>query len=307
MATKLGLKELKQGNIIKVELGNGEILKGCFYGKILYKERGFGNTIESITGNYVVVIDPVDRKPTVISLENYTGSKKTTVKGVYATRFPNAVSRYLKKYVLTLDKQQKLLLEELKLQGKRAKEDERLKSLGNELESIDYEVDESTLPLEQRVGIIFKNFEMMVKNKCKGFFSYTPHYREFYGERELTISVSSRAMDKIPSNELGVTYIREYDNEYTVEVDDRVDLNKTAMKYLHISEADIKGFTTTINQLKGVKLRTNKIFTAIPDSRPGRGELDIEIRILLDKNVPSKTLERIREEIVQFLVTAGRR
>lgn len=306
MAKSLGLRELEQGNIIKVELGNGEILRGCFYGKKLYKAKTPMQREVSITGNFLVVIDPVNRVPLVLELEEYRVKNKTTIKEITATRFPKEVSAYLKKYVLALARQQREMVKELQVQAQREKEDSKLRELSSKVSTLKFEVDGDTLPVEQRVLKVFNQLEGKLQRYANVFLIQKPYgYLDDKGSSyTLHMGAGFERTKRVMDRELGIQPEFEYDGSYYPTINKNFVLEVTAVNYLRLTVTDIKTIIKDVNKLKGITVVGDKVFEACPGDYPNDGSLDFALSLKIDANVKTKDLETAMNTVATFLQKA---
>ena len=104
---KLGLRDLKEGNVLRIEFGNGKEYKGLYAGTEQY--TGYTHDIESVRlekGHFLLIYNMGKQEAQVISLKKTIEKSRTTIKGIYRTRLPKALGDYCRAYLAYYTKQQ---------------------------------------------------------------------------------------------------------------------------------------------------------------------------------------------------------
>lgn len=303
MAKGIKLNELKQGNIIKVLFGNGDVIKGCYFGKQFVRHGLRGSSVEG--GNFLVVMDHVSKKPYVVNINAYKSDNRTTIKEVTGTRFDKDVSQYLKKYVRALAKQQEVSLGELEMIRKRKAEDKKLEALEQAGEKLNYRVDVDSLPLEDRVRIVFKDFSELAKEKSAHERRINqadyPNFRQEWKVNTLRFLVTHRAGLNVADSDIGVFPDFEYDGTYAPDVDKTVDLNAVASKYLRVTETDTKTLLNTLNKLNGIKVKDNALYRMSTGGYANDGSIAFEPTLILDRDVSEAVLKKAKTLIIDYV------
>lgn len=303
MAKGIKLNELKQGNIIKVLFGNGDVIKGCYYGKQFVSHGLRGASVEG--GNFIVTLDPVNNKPYVENINEYKSDNRTTIKEVSGTRFDKDMSQYLKKYVRALGKQQEASYDELQMIRKRKSEDKKLDLLEEEGKKLNYRVDVDLLPLEDRVRIVFKDFSESVKGGSAHEQRINQaNYPEFIKDGKvnmLRFLVTHRAGLNVSDSVIGVFPDFEYDGTYAPDVDTSVNLNAVASIYLKVTETETKTLLKTLNKLDGVKVKNNALYRANVGDYAHDGSLSFEPTLILDRDVSEAALKKAKTLIIDYV------
>lgn len=305
MAKEIRIGELKQGNIIKVEFGNGDMLRGCFYGKVMLRANGWSgrgnNTEYSKRGNFLVYIEPSTKKPVLVDINEYKDNKKTSIKRLTGTRFPKEVSDYLRKYVKAVAKQQKHLHDEIKLRHKRETEDTNIKELEQLGQRLTYEVDGDSLPIEQRTLLAFKGFEEEVEGISSVAYVSRASYKDYGGHKRLEITVSHSNLRRVRDEDIGVTPDFEYDGSYHPYYTEGFDVNQSVSRLISVSKRDILKLIKDLNGIKGISVAGNEVFKPDTGDYSGRGSIDFAPELYLDGDIKTEDLVNAKQLIVNFL------
>lgn len=309
MAQSLKLSDLKQGLIVKVEFGNGDILRGCFYGKRVYHigqgMRKAGHT----TGNYLVTLDPVKKAPTVVNINEYKDKHKTSFKEITGTRFPKEVSAYLKQYVKALAKQQEKVVAEIKLQGQREAEDMALAELRGLGKNLDYKEDADSLPFKQRAGLVFGSLpELSDKNSN----IYHIHLWDIGIDQKtkkgkIDFVVGFESLTYLMDEEIGVTANHEYDGSYAPYMEEDFDVIGTVKNHLSISQFTIEDFIKNVNDIKGVKLEDKHVFQRHAGDYSGKGSIEFSPTFILDTSIKEADLQKLRQVTDMFILSCTKK
>lgn len=306
MAKSLKLSDLKQGLIIKVEFGNGDVLKGCFYGKnrvFYYRSNVYNEEVKVEKGNFMVTLNPVERKPVLININEYKDSKKTSFKQISGTRFPKEVSDYLRKYVKAYANQQKQLIEEVRLREKRLKEEQNLYKISGEGESLNYEVDAEELPVVDKIKLLVNKL-----NKDKGLvytrnISYIQVDVVKYSVGRAGLEIYSRieSLDNLDDTEIGVYPFHEYDGSYQPDIDVNFDLLKTVVSKTSLSRGIVADFIRDLGSIKGVKLVEDDVFDVSTGDYSGDGSIQFSIRLDFDNSVKFEDMKKAGDLVLDFI------
>lgn len=124
-------REFKTSNIIKVELSNGEQLKGVYYGQVIYEATTYvRNQVKK--GQFMVVYDIMNRVAQMVDVLGYCKGKDVYIKGVSATRLPKTLSDYLRGYYKIYVKYQDTQKQTLEFMHKKTRQEEELRGFGSQ-------------------------------------------------------------------------------------------------------------------------------------------------------------------------------
>lgn len=298
MANRLALKDLKQGNIIKVEFGNGDVFKGCFFGK-RYVHHVF-RRIEVERGNYLVVLHSLTQHPYVLNLSDHKEQHKTSIKTITATRFNKEVSRYLKRYVRALDKQQAVSYQEWEIIQKRQAEDDKVNALEREGSDLAYSVHADDVLVDERVLLVFQGFDTALMKRPNVNQADPPRLMDEQKENIIQCLVTFKSALRVDDSDIGVIPDFEYDGSYHPIIEENRDVPAIASNYLSVTPESTQQLIDNINALPGISVKGDRVFSCYTGDYAGDGSIDFHPFFVVDRNVKAATLEKLRTYLWDF-------
>lgn len=305
MTKSIPLNDLTNGQIIKVVFGNGDVLKGCFFGKRYIIHRG--HRTEDTRGNFMITLEPVTNGPKVEDINTYKTKHKTSIKTVSGTRFPKEVSRYLKTYCRALTKEQEASDIKLKATKNQQKENAKLVALHEKSKDINYQVHPDELNVNERVQSVFADYRTQLKHRIDDRRLNQVDKPVIHGTEtvhRVSFFVGFKALLDVADDDLGVTPDFEYDGSYSPDIDRSVNITKVACKLLRVSYDDTKQFIRSLNALSGINIELEELFVPHYGEYANDGSIGFQPVLQLDRHVKASDLTKAKQLLVDYILKA---
>lgn len=121
-------RQFKPGNMIRVDLTDGEVLRGVYADTKKYNSQDSRvNWIKE--GQYMIIYDVANKKPELVNILQYCRWKGVHIETVGGTRLPKSLSEYLRAYYKNYEKHQAIHKQVIAQLAKAEQHEEKMKEV----------------------------------------------------------------------------------------------------------------------------------------------------------------------------------